>query len=511
MWFDAVHRWPAGQVFVDGAKAMKVASAVTQDGRPQDGGMDATLHTHEPDGPRLSATLARVLAETRFDALPHDVVGHARLALLDWFGSALAGACEPPAAMARAVAASLGRADEATAFPDQRMSGAAAALANGVAAHILELDDVHRGSTLHAAAPVVSAALAVAERERASGADLLRAIVLGYEAAFRIGEAVNPSHYAFWHPTGTVATFGAAVAAGSLLRLDADGMRNALGSAGTQAAGLWEFNTDGAMSKHLHPGKAAFDGILAADLARLGFTGASRILEGERGFFRAMSREHDPTRITDDLGVDWKIGENCYKIHACCGHTHSAIDLALALRRERGWTADEAVAAIQAIRIETYGPGYAIVRNPNPRTPYQAKFSIAYVVAAALLAGEVGLAAFPDDRFGPKGVTDPRLAALLACTTVEVAPDLTAAYPERWPARLTVTLADGEARRSEAAYPRGNPENPVDAGTLEAKASALIAPRYGPALAARAIAFVRDVEELPDIQGAMRGMMNGAE
>src|SRR5205823_14358827 len=126
------------------------------------------------------------------------------------------------------------------------------------------------------------------------------------EAALRVGEAVNPSHYRFWHPTGTAATFGAAAAAGSLLRLDTNQMLDALGSAGTQAAGLWEFNTDGTMSKHLHPGKAAFNGVVSADLAREGFTGATRILEGERGFFQAMSETHDASRITDGLGERWK-------------------------------------------------------------------------------------------------------------------------------------------------------------------------------------------------------------
>src|SRR5207237_10321994 len=188
-----------------------------------------------------------------------------------------------------------------------------APFANGIASHILELDDVHKASTMHAGAPVIPAALAVAEREHADGRAFMLAVTLGYDAALRIGEAVNPSHYRFWHPTGTAATFGAAVAAGSLLALDAARMLNALGSAGTQAAGLWEFNADGAMSKHLHPGKAAFNGVLSADLARAGFTGATRILEGDRGFFCAMSTSHDATRITDELGARWKVSENCYK------------------------------------------------------------------------------------------------------------------------------------------------------------------------------------------------------
>src|SRR5262245_11344388 len=250
--------------------------------------------------------LAEVLADVRYDGLPADVIDQARRAVADWLGSALAGSIEKPARLAQRVAAGFGESNESTMFGAGRASAAAAAFANGVASHILELDDIHRGSTVHAAAPIIPAALAVAEREHADGRAFLTAVTVGYEAAFRIGEAVNPSHYFFFHPTGTVATFGAAAAAGSLLRLNADEMLDALGSAGTQAAALWEFNADGAMSKHLHPGKAAMNGMIAADLARVGFTGATSILEGERGFFRAMSSSHDETRMTDGLGARWK-------------------------------------------------------------------------------------------------------------------------------------------------------------------------------------------------------------
>src|SRR5579883_997789 len=343
--------------------------------------------------PGETRALAEFLATTT--SLPDAALEHTRRAVLDWLGSALAGSIEPPARMAQRVAASFGASDEATIFSAPRSSAPAAAFANGVASHILEYDDVHKGSTLHAAAPVIPAALAVAEREHANGGAFLLAVALGYEAALRVGEAVNPSHYRFWHPTGTAATFGAAAAAGSLLGLNADQMQNALGSAGTQAAGLWEFNAEGAMSKHLHPGKAALNGLIAADLARAGFTGASRVLEGDRGFFRAMSQAHDASRITDGLGRQWKIAENCYKLHSCCGHTHTAIDVALDLRPSAG---------IAGIEIETYGPGFEIVKQMNPRTPYQAKFSIAYCVAAALAEGRAGLEQFSDDRFGPEGV-----------------------------------------------------------------------------------------------------------
>ncbi len=461
-----------------------------------------------PSEPGPTQALAEFTATATDDDLPTSVIEEAKRAILDWFGSMLAGALEPPARIARSVTDLLGTSDDAALFPRGRSSAAGAAFGNGVASHILEFDDVHKGSTMHAAAPILPAAFAVAEREHADGRAVLRAAVLGYEAGLRVGEAVNPSHYAFWHPTGTAATFGAAVAAGTLLGLDATRMRDALGSAGTQAAGLWEFNADGAMSKHLHPGKAAMNGILAADLAKRGFTAATRILEGERGFFRAMSSGYDASRITTGLGSRWKITENCYKLHSCCGHTHTAIDTAQDLRTRQGWQGNETVQDIAAIEIALYGPGYDVVRRLIPRTPYQAKFSVAYCVAAALVEGVVGLEQFDSSRFNAEGVRHPAIAALLDRTTVCVDPALTARYPEQWPARVTIRLANGETIEGAADYPRGNPENPVPFATLEAKFRGLVVPRYDAALADQVIAAVRDLDSCSDVAMMMRDVQS---
>ena len=429
----------------------------------------------------LTRRLAQFLAAATYSDLPIPVIEDTKRAVLDWMGSALAGSLEPPARMAREGVASMGSAAAAVAFT------------RGVASHILELDDIHKTSTVHAGAPVISAALAVAEREHADGHAFLLAVALGYEAALRIGEAVNPSHYRYWHPTGTAATFGAAAAAGSLLKLNAAQMLDALGSAGTQAAGLWEFNADGAMSKHLHPGKAAMNGVLAADLARVGFTGATRILEGERGFFRAMSAAYDESRVIDGLGERWKISENCYKLHSCCGHTHTAIDVAQ-WRRPPGLRKPE---DIDNIHIETYASGYEIVKEMRPLTPYQAKFSIAYCVAVALLDGCADLA-----QFSPERMADPAIGALLERTRVTVAEDLTAKYPAAWPARLTITLVTGETLHGAADFPRGNPENPISTQGLEDKLRALVSPRFGADAATSAIETLAWIEDLTDLAEA---------
>jgi 2-methylcitrate dehydratase PrpD len=468
-----------------------------------------------PSGPP-TRLLGEVLARTRFDDLPPDAIEHTRRAVTDWLGSALGGSIEKPARIAQLIAAGFGLSDEATMFGAGRASAAAAAFANGVASHILELDDIHKGSTIHAAAPIIPAALAVAEREHADGRAFLAAVTIGYEAAFRVGEAVNPSHYYFFHPTGTVATFGAAAAVGSLLRLDADHMVDALGSAGTQAAALWEFNADGAMSKHLHPGKAALNGILAADLARIGFTGATRILEGERGFFRAFSTSFDESRVADGLGSRWKIAENGYKLYACCRHTHTAVDCALDIRARRRWSKDDVLREVSAITIETYGPGYEIVKEMKPRTPYQAKFSLAYCVAAALLEGALGLEQFGDERFGPDGVSDRAVAELLRRIDVKVAGDLTANYPNAWPARLTVAgradttgeggLNGGGVERAESDHPKGDAENPVSTEELERKFTALVGSRFGADVARSALGALHSVEECGNMAMLFRGL-----
>jgi len=452
----------------------------------------------------VSRILADFCVAVDFERLPKQVVADAERAVLDWLGSALAGALEAPARMAREAAAKLGRSDDATVFSGGRSSAAGAALANGVASHLLELDDVHKGSTLHPGAPIIPASLAVAEREHCDGKSFLLAVALGYEAALRIGEAVNPDHYRFWHPTGTSATFGAAVAAGSLLKLDAVQMLDALGTAGTQASGLWEFNADGTMSKHLHPGKAAFNGILAADLARAGFTGASRILEGERGFFRATTQTYDPTRVTDGLGEKWKINENCFKLYSCCGHTHTAVDTALAVRAKLGWKGREAVNQIREIEIATYKSGYEIVKEMNPPTAYRAMFSMGYAVAAALLEGRVDLQQFASERFDGHGVIEPSIATLLPRLRIVVSGELTAMYPKVWPARFRVTLKDGTAFNLGTDYPRGSPENPVSTEGLRDKFNSLIVPRFGKDFAGQALRAVDSVIGAPDMATVFR-------
>jgi len=419
---------------------------------------------------RLSLTeqLSAFLVAIKSANLPASVLDDAKYYTLDWLGSAIAGTVTEPGRMLLAQAASqAGKGATVVGLGDERNADLAA-LTNGGLSHIVEMDDLDRGSVVHPAAPIIPAALAVAEREGASGLDFLTAVVLGYEVAIRVGEAVGRSHYRFWHNTATCGVFGAAAAAGWLLGLDAEQMVWALGNAGTMAAGLWEFIADGAMSKHLHAGRAASSGLLAADLARRGFTGARRILEGERGFFAATSSDARPELVTQGLipGIaDYKISGVSIKPYPSCRHTHPAIDAALALHQEHVPVPDQ----IARIEVETYQAALDLIDNPNPTHSYAAKFSLQYCVACALARGRVGL-----DDFGYEVLGDEAVRGLMARMSVGLSEELDERYPQEWPARVRVALADGRELTRLVKVPRGDPENPLTQAELEEKFRLLI-------------------------------------
>lgn len=335
-----------------------------------------------------------------------------------------------------------------------------AALVNGASSHIVELDDIHKSSIIHAATVVIPAALAVAEWKKLSGKELILAVVLGYEVCYRIGEAVSPSHYYYWHNTATCGTFGSAVATAKLLQLDETAFINAIGNAGTQAAGLWEFIEDGAMTKQLHPGKAAMEGLLASLLAKKGFTGAQKILEGNRGFFKAMSAEYDEGKITLNLGKEFKILENSFKVHASCRHTHAAIDLASDIVKEN----DFKVQDIDKVEVGSYRATMDITDNNNPQTQYESKFSIQYCTALGLAKGSANL-----DDFNDEDLWDPTIRGLVEKVDAKLDPQVDKEYPVKWGAKVKVILKDGTVIEKQTDYPKGDPENPVTSEELQRK------------------------------------------
>ena len=400
----------------------------------------------------LSKELAQYVVSTSYDDIPEDVVEFTKLCILDYFSSAIAGKDTEPIKKVEELVEVLGGNEQASLINGGKSSVANAALLNGAASHIVEQDDIHKSSIVHAATVVIPAALAAAEWKNLNGKDLITAVVVGYEVCFRIGEAVSPSHYYYWHNTATCGTFGSAAAVAKLLNLSVEQTVYSLGSAGTQAAGLWEFIEDGAMSKQLHPGKAAMNGVISSMLSEKDFTAASKILEGRRGFFEAMSDEYDANKITDGLGKEFKIMENSFKVHASCRHTHHAMDLVSDLAKQQNIDADD----VEKIEVGTYDVAINITDNDNPQTVYQGKFSLQYCTALAFVKKNGNLDTFTEDN-----LWDEEVRNLMDRVNIFTDDEVNQAYPEKWGSNVKVHLKNGETIELATEYPKGDPENNV--------------------------------------------------
>lgn len=413
-----------------------------------------------------TAALASFASGLRYEDIPAEVLRRAEDLLLDTLASILAGAGTRPVQTMAAYAAAMGPAEGPSEILVNRKgtSPLFAAMVNAAAAHVVEQDDVHNGSVFHPAAVVFPPALAVAQALGLSGKDVLVAAVAGYEVGIRIGEYMGRSHYKIFHTTGTVGTLAAAVTVGRLLQLDPERMLHAMGSAGTQAAGLWEFLRDAADSKQLHTAHAAAAGLTSAYLARDGFTGARRILEGAQGLAAGMSQDADPSRLTDRLGTRWALAETSFKYHASCRHTHPAADALQAVMREHHLQAGD-LASIEAQvhqgAIDVLGP---VV---NPATVHQSKFSMGTVLGLIALKGRAGLAEFD------AALNDPAMATWRDRVTMTLDSEVDQAYPQRWIGKVRVRTTDGREFNGRVDEPKGDPGNTLSRPEIEAKALSL--------------------------------------
>lgn len=328
--------------------------------------------------------------------------------------------------------------------------------------HILETDDLHRESVVHPGCVVVPAAWALAARRRADGRALLEAVLHGFEATTRVGMAVGPAHYRIWHNTATCGPYGSAMAGAALLGLSDEATVHALGNAGSQSAGLWQFLETGAMTKHLHAGHAAEAGLKAALLASFGFTGPARILEGEKGFFRAACPDADPDAVLRAPDAPWQLVRTSIKPWPSCRHTHPAIDAAEELR------ITIAGREIVSVEVDTYQAALDVCDRPVATSDYEAKFSLQHAVAAALSLPIVDFEAF-------RATARDECAALALKVAIHARDPYRAAYPKAWGAEVRVRLRDGSeisARRENA---KGDPEAPLSRDAMVAKARMLLA------------------------------------
>lgn len=415
-----------------------------------------------------SKLLATFAASLKPSAIPEAVLRRGEDLLVDWFGSAVAGKGAAPVEAITQFAMQMGPRSGAAELLINRSSSSPylAAMSNAAASHVVEQDDLHNSSVFHPATVVFSPALACAQALGRSGLEFLTAAIAGYEVGIRVGEFLGRSHYKTFHTTGTAGSLASAAAVGHLLRLSPEQMLHAFGSAGTQSAGLWEFLRDAADSKQLHTAHAAGTGLMSAYLAQAGFTGAQHILEGTQGLAAGMSNDADPSKLIDGLGSRWASAETSFKYHASCRHTHPAADALLELmqsHRLQPADIDRVVAHVHQGAIDVLGP------VTHPSTVHQSKFSMGTVLAIIAHYQFAGLQEFAEH------FDDPAICDLRDRVTMELDPEVDAAYPKRWTAKVTVHLQDGRVIQGRMDEPKGDPGNTLSRTEITDKAMRLAA------------------------------------
>ena len=434
-------------------------------------------------------TLARFILNTPAEAIPAPILHEGKRCIINYMAVALYASADPSMAILTGLFEEEGGAAIASLIgAGTRTNLQNAALANGYLAHLEDYDDTHFPTVIHPSAPTIPAAFAVAEREGATGLDVLAATVLGIEACCRVGLSVYPNHYnAGWHITGTCGVFGAVGAAGRLLGLDESQMIQALGIAGTQAAGVRE--VFGSMSKPFHAGRSAQSGVLAGLLARRGFTSTREILEGRRGFAAVLSTASDMEQITDALGERWELPNNGLKPYSCGVVSHPLIDAMITLRNTHGVAADD----VESVSARVHPLVLELMDRPNPRVGLEGKFSHQHSMAVGLIDG----GAFPE-QYTDERVLDPAVAALRdkirATVDASVAEDA---------AEVTVTLRDGRSITESVAHATGAPENPMTDAQLEQKFRTLAHRVLSQSQADELLAALWALDTADDVTGVM--------
>ncbi|WP_313025857.1 MmgE/PrpD family protein [Pseudomonas lopnurensis] len=405
-------------------------------------------------------------------ALPERTLHAAKRAVLDWFAATVPGTESAlTASLKAALANELGEQGVLVLGDRRRAQPRQAALLNGTASHVAEFDDIFRDALYHPGSPIIAAALALGEAEQISGELLLKAVINGYELSTRIGTALQPEHYKHWHTTGTVGCFGAAAAAATILKLDETRFAHALGTVGTFAAGLQQAFRSDTMSKPLHAGRAAEAGVLAALLAKEGFTGALDILEGEVGYgVVAANGRADWAKATEGLGESFNIEQVTIKDHGCCGHTFAAIDGAKALKAAHGFVWQD----IERITVRTYRTALDVVGRRSVSTPFEGRFSLRFTMASVLIHDRLRL-----DAFTPSRLADTDIRHVMAITELVVDDELDRLYPNKRGARVIIALKDGRTLERLQSHRRGDPEEPLSDEELMEKFEDLVVPSLG--------------------------------
>jgi 2-methylcitrate dehydratase PrpD len=435
----------------------------------------------------MSATqqLVSFAATTRFEDLPAAVIRESKRCILDFLGVAIGAANDEAPRIALDTVCELGGSPQATIVAyGTRTSVMHAALIDGILSHVLDFDDTHIPTILHPTGPLMAAGFPIAEWKGRSGRDLIAAHALGFEVEARASLALYPEHYdRGWHMTGTTGTLGAAVSAGRLLELNAAQMLHAVGIAATQAAGHRE--QFGAMTKSLHSGKAASNGLLSALFASRGYTAADESLEGRRGMFHVMSTKADVAELTAELGQRWEIFRNGFKPYSCGVVTHPGIDAVRRLGTQHGVRPDQ----VERIDLQVHPLVLELTGKTDPRTGLEGKFSIAFATAIALIEGTARQRQFTDEK-----VRRPDVMALR--DRVHPTADPALSHTE---AIATAHLKDGRPFREHVTAATGTPENPISDAELREKFLDLVEPVIGLSAGERLAEAVSRLESLDNV------------
>ncbi len=442
-----------------------------------------------------------------FKSLPAAVVDRCKYLLLDYLGVAIRGSRSESSLPVYRYLVVHHPHGSTVPIPATSLKAAApeAALALGVSAHSLELDDVVNEASLHPAVSVISAALASGYTSKSSGKELIEAMVAGYEVMVKLGIALDPAaHYQRgFHPTATCGTFGAAVAAAKLFNNSEKQTIDALGIAGSQAAGSMEFLTDGAYTKRFHAGWSAHSGIIATLLAREGFTGPRSIIEGKFGFLHSYSLSSKPDRVLQAWGAPYEIMKTSIKPHACCRYKQGAIDCILEIMKDNSLSAE----IIKTINISILKAGFALVADPpeakrKPTSIVDAQFSMPFGAAIAVLYGEASL-----DQYSIDNISSGRVQTMMNKITCVEDPSIEKDFPKKWPAHVEIITQDDQRFEATLDHPKGDPENPLSWDEIIIKFRSLVAQVITENQQDIIINQVRNLENMTDIRLLMDSMI----
>ncbi|MBT8365911.1 MAG: MmgE/PrpD family protein [Deltaproteobacteria bacterium] len=448
----------------------------------------------------LTREIIQKCHELYYNDLSDDVIDRTKYLLLDYIGVTARGSLSDSSIPVLRLVQDLNKTTEGAVVigTNIKVSPPYAALANGTAAHSLELDDVVNEASLHPAVAIMPAALAAAQFAGASGKEFLAAIVTGYEVAIKLGIALDPaSHYARgFHPTGTCGTMGAAITAAKILGLNQSAMTNALGVAGSMAAGSMEFLNDGAFTKRLHPGWAAHSGIMAALLAKEGFTGPGTVIEGKFGFLHAYSNGSNPTQILKYWAAPYEVMNTSIKPHACCRYKQGPIDGILEMMRTNRLNASD----IEKVNLGILKAGFPLVAEPaelksNPKSVVDAQFSMPFGAAVAILHGKAALS-----EYSMENINSAQVKAIMDRIFCIEDPEIEKEYPKKWSASVTILTKGGQEYSTRVDYPKGDPENPFTWEELIDKFRNLVSPVFSTEKQNEIITKVKSLEKENDIR-----------